>query len=87
MAAVIIVALASPVAAQSPREEPRLALLIGNSTYRDAPLRNPVNDVRAMAHRLRELGFTVFAHENASKRTMEAAIVECQVVSPTRRRA
>ena len=68
--------LVAPVAAQAPREEPRLALVIGNSAYREAPLRNPVNDARAMAQRLRELGFTVIAHENATKRTMEAAIIE-----------
>jgi caspase domain-containing protein len=66
----------SSVGAQVPREEPRLALVIGNSAYRESPLRNPVNDVRAMAQRLRELGFTVLAHENATKRTMEAAIIE-----------
>ena len=69
-------ALVSPVGAQVPREEPRLALLIGNSAYRESPLRNPVNDVRAMAQRFKELGFTVIAHENATKRTMEAAIIE-----------
>ena len=69
-------ALVSPVGAQVPREEPRLALLIGNSAYRESPLRNPVNDVRAMAQRFKELGFTVIAHENATKRTMEAAILE-----------
>ena len=71
-----ILALVSPVAAQVPREEPRIALLIGNSAYRESPLRNPVNDVRAMAQRFKELGFTVLAHENATKRTMEAAIIE-----------
>jgi hypothetical protein len=69
-------ALASSVGAQVPREEPRLALLIGNSAYRESPLRNPVNDVRAMAQRLKELGFTVLVHENATRRTMEAAIIE-----------
>ena len=46
-----------------------LALVIGNSAYHDAPLRNPVNDVRAMTRRLKELGFTVLAYENATKRT------------------
>ena len=69
-------ALASSVGAQGPREEPRLALVIGNSAYRESPLRNPVNDVRAMAQRFKELGFTVLAHENATKRTMESAIIE-----------
>ena len=69
-------ALVSSVGAQVPREEPRLALLIGNSAYRESPLRNPVNDVRAMAQRFKDLGFTVLVHENATKRTMEAAIIE-----------
>jgi len=50
--------------------------VIGNSAYRESPLRNPVNDVRAMAQRFKELGFTVLVHENATKRTMEAAIIE-----------
>jgi Caspase domain len=71
-----ILASAMSVSAQATREEPRIALVIGNSAYPEAPLRNPVNDVRAMAQALRELGFTVLAHENATKRTMETAIVE-----------
>lgn len=71
-----VVASVLPVAAQAAREEPKIALLIGNSAYRESPLRNPVNDVRAMAKALRELGFTVLAHENTSKRAMETAILE-----------
>ena len=70
-----LLAVAVPAGAQGAREEPRIALVIGNSAYREAPLRNPVNDARAMAQTLRELGFTVLAHENATKRTMEAAIL------------
>ncbi len=70
--------LASAIAAhaQAPRAEQRIALVIGNSAYRESPLRNPVNDVRAMTKSLRELGFTVLAHENATKRTMETAIID-----------
>ena len=75
-AAVAILAAATSAGAQATREEARVALVIGNSTYREVPLRNPVNDVRAMAKTLRELGFTVLAHENANKRTMETAIIE-----------
>ena len=71
-----ILAWAPSLSAQAAREEPRLALVIGNSAYRESALRNPVNDVRAMAKRFRELGFTVLAHENATKKTMEAAIIE-----------
>jgi hypothetical protein len=70
--------LASTVSAgaKATREEPRTALVIGNGAYRDTPLRNPVNDVRAVAKTLRELGFTVLAHENATKKTMETAVIE-----------
>jgi Caspase domain len=71
-----ILASAVSVGAQATREEPRIALVIGNSAYPEAPLRNPVNDVRAMAQALRGLRFTVLAYENATKRTMETAIVE-----------
>src|SRR5712691_6637833 len=74
--AVWILGSVLPVGAQGAREEPKIALLIGNRAYREAPLRNSVNDVRAMAKTLRELGFTVLAHENTSKRAMETAILE-----------
>ena len=78
VATVVVALLASvmPVAAQAPRGESRVALVIGNGNYRETPLRNPVNDVRAVAKALRELGFDVLAHENANKRTMETAIIE-----------
>lgn len=35
--------------------ESRLALVIGNSDYRDAPLTNPTNDARAMSAKLSTL--------------------------------
>ena len=54
--------------------ERRLALVIGNATYDSAPLRNPVNDARAMAAALRDLGFEVTALENASLTEMKRAI-------------
>lgn len=53
----------------------RVALVIGNADYPTAPLRNPVNDARAMAQALRDLGFEVFSLENADKQRMEQAIV------------
>jgi hypothetical protein len=54
--------------------ERRLALVIGNAAYDSAPLRNPVNDARAMAATLRTLGFEVSALENASLTEMKRAI-------------
>lgn len=40
--------------------ETRVALIVGNSTYRHvAPLDNPSNDARLMADTLRDLGFAI----------------------------
>jgi uncharacterized caspase-like protein len=52
----------------------RLALVIGNGSYRDAPLVNPVNDARSMAGLLGQAGFTVSSHIDASRLDMMAAI-------------
>ncbi len=54
--------------------ERRTALVIGNAAYDSAPLRNPVNDARAMATTLRALGFEVQAFENAPLNAMKQAI-------------
>ena len=52
----------------------RLALVIGNSAYRDAPLKNPVNDARALGTKLRSLGFDVMIGENLGQRDMTRLI-------------
>ena len=54
--------------------ESRLALLIGNSSYKNSPLANPVNDVRLMEAALKESGFTVVKAENASIREMRRLV-------------
>ncbi|MCE9642171.1 MAG: caspase family protein [Betaproteobacteria bacterium] len=38
---------------------PRIALIIGNTKYPDAPLKNPGNDARAIAGELQKVGFKV----------------------------
>ncbi len=48
----------------------RLALVMGNGSYREAPLKNPVNDARALAASLRGLGFEVMIGENLGQRDM-----------------
>jgi hypothetical protein len=53
----------------------RMALVMGNSTYREAPLPNALNDGRDMAEALRAVGFTVIAGENLERRAMEDAII------------
>ncbi len=45
----------------------RLALVIGNADYLDAPLRNPMRDARAVAAKLGALGFAVTKVENLKR--------------------
>lgn len=52
----------------------RVALVIGNGAYHDAPLRNPGNDARLMAATLRELGFEVTLLLDAGQTQMKRAI-------------
>lgn len=73
MAALAPVMPLGSVFAASP-DPSRLALVIGNSTYRDAPLVNPVNDARAVAALLGQAGFTVSSQLNAQKVDMMSAI-------------
>ncbi|HNJ43727.1 MAG TPA: caspase family protein, partial [Acidobacteriota bacterium] len=52
----------------------RVALVIGNAAYTEAPLKNPVNDARDMAAALREMGFEVTELHNQNFEQMETAI-------------
>ncbi len=54
----------------------RVALVVGNAAYKDAPLLNPVNDARAVAVALQESGFTVILRENTDQRAMLLALRE-----------
>jgi hypothetical protein len=54
--------------------EKRVALVIGNSAYKDSPLINPANDARDMASKLTSLGFSVDKLLNANYRQMTKAI-------------
>ena len=70
---------AQPVAVQSaaalpPEAQGRVALVIGNGAYEEAPLANSVNDARAMAVVLRDAGFTVLLHIDADHRQMQVAL-------------
>ena len=52
----------------------RRALVIGNGSYRFAPLKNPANDVRALSEELKRLGFDVTAAFDLPRKEMTAAI-------------
>jgi Caspase domain len=58
------------------RSEKRVALVIGNSAYPTAPLKNPINDAQDMAQALRGLGFDVIYRENLNQSDMKRAIRE-----------
>ena len=53
-----------------------MALVIGNASYKDSPLLNPVNDARAVAGALRHAGFQVVELHNAGSVPMRRAIRE-----------
>ena len=56
--------------------ESRIALVIGNSDYSSSPLKNPINDARAIARILQELGFKVIRGENLSQKEIGYKILE-----------
>lgn len=54
--------------------ESRLALVIGNSSYQDSPLRNPKNDAADMAKTLESLGFEVILQIDTNHQKMTESI-------------
>jgi uncharacterized caspase-like protein len=57
-------------------EARRVALVIGNGNYPNAPLKNAPNDADLMARTLESLGFEVLSKTNANQREMKALISE-----------
>lgn len=76
MVAAAILLAASAAAGAQARAEARVALVVGNAAYREAPLANPVNDARDMARLLGDAGFRVILRENATLREMHLAARE-----------
>ncbi|MEO6393881.1 MAG: caspase family protein, partial [Pyrinomonadaceae bacterium] len=61
----------------APASDRRIALVIGNGTYTNAPpLKNPPNDARDMAATLKALGFDVTNGINTNQREMKRLIRE-----------
>lgn len=65
-----LAALCTPASAA----QQRIALVIGNAAYTDGPLKNPVNDARAMDQKLASLGFRVQRIENLKRTQIGRAI-------------
>ena len=60
----------------APAAEQKIALVIGNSAYPTSRLRNPVNDAKAMAEKLKSLGFDVILKTDAGQREMTRSFSE-----------
>ena len=71
----LLAACLACLAALGPVAEPRVALVVGNNAYEEAPLDNPLSDARLIAGTLRELGFEVSTAPDADEDAMEEAIV------------
>lgn len=69
---------AAPATPPDHSKAARVALVIGNSRYETAvgPLRNTVNDARAMAKTLGSLGFTVIEKHNVTRDELLAALLQ-----------
>ena len=59
----------------SSQVQARLALVIGNSTYAQAPLANPANDARSLATSLEAAGFSVTRVIDQNKEEMKAQVL------------
>ena len=57
-----------------PVNETRVALIIGNSDYKSAPLENPANDASDLANALEKRGFVVLVRENVGERGLKEAV-------------
>jgi hypothetical protein len=73
--ALLLAALLSFSVAASAVEK-RIALVIGNAKYREAPLTNPVNDANDMEVALKASGFRVIKALDASQKEMNRAIAQ-----------
>jgi hypothetical protein len=70
--------LVLPLAAAEPKSTPRTALVIGNAKYEASvgPLRNAVNDAKAVAKTLRGLGFAVIEEHNVTRDELLESVAE-----------
>jgi Tfp pilus assembly protein PilF len=76
LGAVLCLILGLVVAGRVEAADNRFALVIGNAKYPDSetPLKEPVNDMRAMADELKRAGFEVAVGENLTGDAMRRAI-------------
>src|SRR5262249_48099912 len=64
---------------------PKVALVVGNSKYKEAPLKNPANDARAIGDALKATGFAVTVKLDAGRADLAAA-VQAYIAELTKRK-
>lgn len=62
-------------ASAQPKEN-RVALVVGNSAYKTVPLKNPANDAKDMAAKLKSMGFTVIERNNLTVKQIGSTLRE-----------
>lgn len=72
-------ACAWPALLQAAPASSRIALVIGNGSYKAAPLKNPVGDAQAVAASLRNLGYSVTLKIDTTLRDLVEALREFAV--------
>jgi uncharacterized caspase-like protein len=72
----VLLGLAAPAlqAQVSGSAERRVALVVGNSNYKQSPLKNPKNDARAVSAALRKLNFEVIERQDLGRESFSLAI-------------
>lgn len=77
LAGIVLAAILGALLAAAPAfASKKVALVVGNANYAEAPLRNPVNDARAVARQLRAKGFDVLLRENVTKTQFNEAVAD-----------
>jgi formylglycine-generating enzyme required for sulfatase activity len=56
-----------------------VALIIGNASYKQSPLKNPVNDARAMRDKLQRMGFQIVYYENLQVKQVGSVLREFRI--------
>lgn len=65
-----------PTAIHAQANESRVALVIGNSSYKNSPLKNPINDANDISAKLRGLGFVVVERNNLAVKNIGGTLRE-----------
>ncbi len=72
--ALVCAAAAWPSAAQNPAINPRIALVVGNATYRDRALATTANDAGLVAQTLQAAGFDVIGARDLDGQSLRTAL-------------